>query len=103
MSTTRRDCILCLTPAGEFRLRSAQGDRVLSVPESFAIGRSLVQSRRYATATRIFAALVRRSPGNPQLLTMLARCWAGLKDSRRCNDALKSLFGEKDYEAVARL
>jgi predicted Zn-dependent protease len=103
MSATNPNYVLHLTAAGEFRLRSAQGERKLSAPESFAVGLSLVQSRSYTAAARVFAALARRQPGNPQFLMMLARCRAGLRDFERCNDILKSLFGDGDCEAVAML
>lgn len=103
MATPDHPLVVSLTTEGEIRFRSEQGDRTSSPAEAFAIGDSMVQTRKFAAATKIFEALGGRCPGDLQILIMSARCRAGQGDYHGCNDLLQSAFTDTDFRSSVTL
>jgi predicted Zn-dependent protease len=103
MSATGHNYTVSLTAEGEVRLRSDQGDRTLGLTEAFGIGDSMIQTRKYAAALRIFGAIARHHPGNLQILVMLARGRAGRGDYHGCDELLQSAFSNVDFRTAVTL
>jgi len=87
----------------KFTLKIGNKHRELSFEETFAYGHSLVQSRDYPTATRIFKTLLKARATDPSTMIMLALCEAEDGNFEVCRQILLDLFEGKDAFVAERL
>ena len=77
-------------------LRSGKRTCRVTVNEALVLAHSLLQAKRYETATRICEKVASVDAHNPQAAILLACCEAGVKDYSACQRTLQAVFfGDK--------
>ena len=103
MSTADRHVRLRVAANAHFFVLSDEGERELSLSESFAMGWSLLERGQHAAATRVFAALAQRRPLDTQIFIMLAQCRIALGEEKGCSEVLRTTFGAGYADTIVRL
>ena len=87
----------------KFTLKIGNKHRELSFEETFAYGNSLVKSKDYPAATKIFKTLLKARAADPSTMIMLALSEAGDGNFEECRQILSGLFEGKDALVAERL
>lgn len=103
MTEANRRFILLPASEGEFVLLNGKAGRRLSAAQAFASGYRLLRRGRREDADLVLQMLSLKQPADPDVLILLARCRAAVKDRFGCAAVLRSVCGPQHRLAAEQI
>ncbi len=103
MRATHQQFILLPTSDGRFVVHRGTAAKTLSSTDAFELGYRLLRHRRGAEADLVLQMLSRQQPGDSEILLLLARCRAAVRDRDGCAGVLYSVCGPQQRSAAEQI